>query len=126
MFVARLMRKNTPETRITKFSLGRDAPLEEARQDGRIIPRDLSLSELPLGLDAKTLRSRRLFARYSTSLFENLSNFLILFRNASPSTLVDHSVEGIKIGCMKVVWKNSRGQLTSAKVTFISSRLTMK
>lgn len=79
--------------------------MEEARQDGRIIPRDLSLSELPLGLDSKTL-SRALFARYSTSLFENLSNFLILFRNASPSTLVDHPVKGIKIGCMEVVWKN--------------------
>ena len=74
--------------------------MEVARQDGRISPRDLSLSELPSGLDAKTL-SRALFARYRPRSSKNLWNFLILFRDAS-STLVDHSVNDVEISCMEV------------------------
>lgn len=37
--------------------------------------------------------------RKSLQLFNFISRCI-------PSTLVDHSVKGIKIGCMEVVWKN--------------------
>ena len=84
--------------------------MEVARQGGRISPRDLSLSELPSGLDAKTL-SCALFARYRPRSSKNLWNFLILFRNA-PSTLIDHSVNDVEISCTEVTPEKQRGPMT--------------